>query len=180
MSPATKHPNRIPFEGLLTRLDVPSDKAPSGARGHCVILTSRAAQDALESLKGMAVSFKTSWDSHDRRQKCGVITDAYIEAGELRVQGYIYGNDYPEVIEKMAKPNVGLGMSYEMVDAAVEDMRQKVWTLTRVTFTGAAILLRSKAAYKSTTIALLTATAERFDGKLAFRGQGRIKLVNKK
>src|SRR5258706_8737395 len=33
------HPNRLPFEGVLTLLDVPSDKAPSGARGHRVVLT---------------------------------------------------------------------------------------------------------------------------------------------
>src|SRR5271156_488046 len=28
------HPNRLPFEGVLTLVDVASDKAPSGARGH--------------------------------------------------------------------------------------------------------------------------------------------------
>jgi hypothetical protein len=27
------HPNRLPFEGVLTLVDVASDKAPSGARG---------------------------------------------------------------------------------------------------------------------------------------------------
>ena len=34
-----------------------------------------------------------------------------------------------------------MGMSYELADARVEDMRAEVWKLTRVTFTGAAILL---------------------------------------
>jgi hypothetical protein len=43
-----------------------------------------------------------------------------------------------------------LGMSYEIADARVEDMRAAIWTLTKVTFTGAAILLRDKAAYSST------------------------------
>ena len=38
-------------------------------------------------------------------------------------------------------------MSYELADAHVEDMRAAVWRLTKVTFTGAAILLREKAAY---------------------------------
>ena len=27
------HPNRLPFEGCLTLVDIASDKAPSGARG---------------------------------------------------------------------------------------------------------------------------------------------------
>ena len=51
------HPNRVPFEGVLTLVDVPSDRAPSGARGHRVILTRGAADAALPSLLGMAVDF---------------------------------------------------------------------------------------------------------------------------
>jgi hypothetical protein len=45
-------------------------------------------------------------------------------------------------------------MSYEIADARVADMSAKVWTLTRVTFTGAAILRRDKAAYRDTWIEL--------------------------
>ena len=49
------HPNRLPFEGCLTLVDIASDKAPSGARGHRVLLTRAAAEAALPSLLGMAV-----------------------------------------------------------------------------------------------------------------------------
>jgi hypothetical protein len=42
-------------------------------------------------------------------------------------------------------------MSYELADAHVADMRAQVWMLTRATFTGAAILLRDKAAYQETS-----------------------------
>jgi len=45
-------------------------------------------------------------------------------------------------------------MSYEISDASVSDVRDKIWTLTRVTFTGAAILRRDKAAYRETWIEL--------------------------
>ena len=44
-----------------------------------------------------------------------------------------------------------MGMSYELADAHVADLRASIWTLTRATFTGAAILLREKAAYRSTS-----------------------------
>ena len=44
-----------------------------------------------------------------------------------------------------------MGMSYELAQAHVEDMKASVWTLEKVTFTGAAILLRDKAAYRSTS-----------------------------
>src|ERR1700728_2375729 len=72
------HPNRLPFEGCLTLLDVASDKAPSGARGHRVVLTKEAADAALPSLLGMAVDYKAGWDGHDARQKCGIITSAEV------------------------------------------------------------------------------------------------------
>ena len=74
------HPNRIPFEGVLTVVDAASDRAPSGARGHRVILTRAAAMAALPSLLGMAVDYRPGWDGHDARRKCGILTQADIEA----------------------------------------------------------------------------------------------------
>jgi hypothetical protein len=155
------HPNRLPFEGCLTLVDVASDKAPSGARGHRVVLTRSAAEAALPSLLGMAVDYKTGWDGHDARQKCGIITSARLEGADvgrrLLVKGYLFARDYPEFgkmeapVGSLAAHNRDMGMSYELADAHVADMRASVWTLTRATFTGAAILLRDKAAYKATS-----------------------------
>jgi len=144
------HPNRLPFEGVLTLVDVASDKAPNGARGHKVILTRSAAEAALPSLLGMAVDYKAGWDGHDARQKCGIITAAELDDNRLRVAGYLFARDFPEMEETL--PSSGpMGMSYELADAHVADMRASVWTVTRATFTGAAILLRDKAAYRSTS-----------------------------
>jgi hypothetical protein len=56
--------------------------------------------------------------------------------------------------ESDAAGAAGLGMSYEVTDVVLADRRAKVWTLTRVTFTGAAILRKSKAAYQDTWIEL--------------------------
>src|ERR1700712_614564 len=77
------HPNRLPFEGVLTLVDVASDKAPSGSRGHRVVLTRAAAEAALPSLLGMGVGYKTGWDGHDARQKCGIITAAELDGRQL-------------------------------------------------------------------------------------------------
>jgi hypothetical protein len=170
------HPNRLPFEGCLTLLDVASDKAPSGARGHRVILTRAAAEEALPSLLGMAVDYKAGWDGHDARQKCGIITSAYFvpsdalrakarsgsEVSRLMVSGYLYARDFPEMEERVGGLAAGaedMGMSYELAEAHVADMRAPVWTLTRATFTGAAILLREKAAYRGTSFRLRRAAA---------------------
>jgi len=48
-------------------------------------------------------------------------------------------------------------MSYELADAQVADMRAEIWKLTKATFTGAAILLREKAAYRATSFRLAEA-----------------------
>jgi len=150
------HPNRIPFEGVLTIVDEPSDRAPSGARGHRVLLTRAAALAALPSLLGMAVDYRPDWDGHDARRKCGIITEADLRDSRVCVTGYLFSRDFPEVEEQMKRGAADtMGMSYELADAHVADMRAEVWTLTRATFTGAAILLRAKAAYRRTEFRIM-------------------------
>ena len=149
------HPNKIPFEGVLTTVDEASTRPPSGAKGHRVILTAKAAIEALPSLLGMAIGFTPGYDGHDVRRKCGLITEADVIGRELRVTGYLYGRDFPEVVKQLSTGALGsMGMSYEVADALVENMTSDVWTVTRAVFTGAAVLLRDKAAYRGTSFRL--------------------------
>jgi hypothetical protein len=146
------HPNRLPFEGVLTVVNTASDKAPSGARGHRVMLTREAVENALPSLLGMAVDYRPGWDGHDARCKIGIVTEADLKGKKLVVKGYLYARDFPDAAKAIqAHAPEALGMSYELADARVEDMRAEIWKLTRITFTGAAILLREKAAYRETS-----------------------------
>jgi len=162
------HPNRRPFRGVLTVVDVASDKAPAGARGHRVVLTRAAAEAALASLLGMALDYAPSLDRHDAQRKVGIITRAELADRKLELGGYVFARDFPDIVKEIersgraahpvggftARAGSGLGMSYEIADARVADMRAKIWTLTCVTFTGAAILRREKAAYRDTWIEL--------------------------
>jgi len=152
------HPNREAFRGVLTLVDVPSDRAPAGSRGHRVVLMRRAAEAALASLLGMALDYSTTLDRHDVRRKVGIITRADIEGRKVELGGYLFAKDFPEIVREIEKsgrePSMSLGMSYEITDARVADIRARVWTLTHVTFTGAAILRRNRAAYPETWIEL--------------------------
>jgi hypothetical protein len=163
------HPNRVEFEGVLTLVDEASNRPPSGARGHRVILTRAAATAALPSLLGMGVDYAPGWDGHDARRKCGIITQAEVEGNRLQVSGYLFAKDFPEVQQQMQRSSPGtMGMSYELSDAHVADMSAQIWTLTRATFTGAAILLREKAAYRNTSFQLAAKT--RRPGRTNARG----------
>jgi hypothetical protein len=165
------HPNRVGFRGVLTVVDVASDKSPSGARGHRVLLTRRAAEAAMPSLMGMGLDYTPALDRHDARRKIGVITRAEIVGRIIEVGGFLYARDFPEIVKEIGRPGragsvsagqsgnsrtsrAGLGMSYEITDALVEDITASVWVLNKVTFTGAAVLRRDKAAYCSTWIEL--------------------------
>jgi hypothetical protein len=227
------HPNRTAFQGVLTMVDVPSQRSPSGAKGRLVVLTRNAAEAALPSLLGMAVDYSPTLDRHDVRCKVGVITRAEIVGRNLEVGGYLYARDFPEIVEEIAKSEglsgrrslaasrekirhrserdasgsldqpggvgelnlrsslrmaavqllnfgqmlsvkkrvetlewpiraessaatggKGLGMSYEVTQVELADRSSAIWVLNKVTFTGAAILRRDKAAYKDTWIEL--------------------------
>ncbi|HTA22219.1 MAG TPA: hypothetical protein VK763_01700 [Terriglobales bacterium] len=152
------HPNREAFRGVLTLVDVASERAPSGSRGHRVVLMRGAAEAGLASLLGMALDYSPTLDRHDVRRKVGIITRADIAGRKVELGGYLFAKDFPEIVREIEKsgrePGGSLGMSYEIADARVADIRAKVWTLTRVTFTGAAILRRDRAAYPETWIEL--------------------------
>ncbi len=282
------HPNRAPFRGVLTFVDVASDRAPAGAQGHRVLLTRAAAERALPSLLGMGLDYAPTLDRHDSRRKVGVITSAEISppltahacfestrnpftcasgrspalghggfnreesaraagagmcsprrepwasgedqqvpegrqrfspatfrmatparsdkpalsvavhvrpasaaearifgasaiAGHLtsarqmpdshdratsrvEVAGYIFARDFPELMRELRAQSSrvdagdfargGLGMSYEIADAQIDDIRTAVWTVSDFVFTGAAVLRRDKAAYQGTWIEL--------------------------
>lgn len=164
MPEVAAHPNRVAFRGVLTFVDTPSDSAPSGARGHRVMLKRAATERAIPSLLGMGLDYAPSLDRHDARRKVGVITQAEIgtdknvrptKSSALQIGGFLYARDFPELVREIrAKGPKVLGMSYEIAEAKIDDVGAEIWTVTDFAFTGAAVLRRDKAAYKQTWIEL--------------------------
>jgi hypothetical protein len=149
----------VTFSGVLAQVDRESDRAPIGSAGRRVLLTSDAALRALPSLIGAPVSYWANGEGHHPSWKkraaaaIGTVTEARVTDGEIRVAGCL-GALPPEAVEEMRRRVPQLGMSYELTDCAVEDMRASVWRLTEVTFDGAAIVLRERAAYRGTSFEL--------------------------
>ncbi len=107
-----EHVNRAPFTGILTRLDEPSTRAPSGSEGHLVLMHQEAAQRALSSLLGMGVNCTADLKGHAKQSKIGVITGATIEGCDLVISGFLYEKDFPDEIAAIRAEKDRLGMSY--------------------------------------------------------------------
>ena len=73
-----------------------SDKAPSGARGHRVMLTGEAAREGAALAAGHGVDYRPDWDGHDARRKIGLLTEADVVGQRLVVRGYLYARDFPK------------------------------------------------------------------------------------
>jgi hypothetical protein len=68
-------------------------------------------------------------------------------------------------------------MSFEVTDAKVEDLGAAVWRLKQVTFTGAAVLRRDKAAYGQTEISIVNETNAKEKGMNEQQVQAMEKIV---
>ncbi len=163
------HPNRVPFSGVLTRVDRASDHPPGGAGGKCVLIPRAVAEAALPSLLGMGVDCTLGLDGHDRKAKIGIITGAVIVedkppqalednpprglGGAIGIEGFFYGNDFPEIVARIRREKNSLGFSYEVEEVTVRDWSEDPLVIESMIFTGAAVLYKADAAYTSTSLA---------------------------
>lgn len=154
------HPNKMPFSGILTRIDEASDKPPNGAGGKKVLLTRAAAEGALSSLLGMGVDLTKNMDGHDAQKKVGIITGAHIDGNALHIAGFIYAADFPREALRIHLDQADLGFSFEARNLAVESATTDPLVVKSCVFTGAAILLKNEAAYQTTALAAAAAKAK--------------------
>ncbi|HLQ24763.1 MAG TPA: DUF6582 domain-containing protein [Acidiferrobacterales bacterium] len=146
------HPNRMPFKGILTRIDETSDLPLNGSHGRLCIITRKAAEAALPSLLGMAVDMKEGLDGHDPKNKVGLITEATIEGNAIHIAGFFYASDFPQEAKRIQAEKARLGFSHE-IQARIENLDAPIWVIAACTFTGAAVLYKDKAAYQTTSLA---------------------------
>lgn len=145
------HPNKVPFSGVMTRIDKPSDKPVGGSNGKLVLIPKAVAETALPSLLGMGVDYQPNLSGHDPTKKIGVITAATIKGDGIHIEGILYGADFPAVVNEIQSKKRLLGFSYE-AQAMVKDWNTDPVEVTSCVFTGAAILFKDKAAYTTTSL----------------------------
>lgn len=151
------HPNRMPFSGILVRLDEPSTLPPHGSGKRRIIVTRACAEKALPSLLGMGVNFTEKLDGHDPQKKIGIISVAEVREDKsgafIHTEGFIYASDFPDAAARIRADKKRLGFSFEAVDAKSADPGADPLVITECVFTGAAILRKDKAAFSTTALA---------------------------
>jgi hypothetical protein len=147
------HPNRMPFSGVLTRVDEPSTGAPYGSSGKRVLVTRAAAEHAIPSLLGMACGLRSDFSGHDVTTKVALITGAHLDGKDLRIEGFIYAADFPLQAAEIKQRQAELGFSFEARDLDVISAETDPIVITSCVFTGAAIMLKRVAAYQLTSLA---------------------------
>lgn len=164
----TDHPNRIPFSGIMARVDEPSDKPVGGAGGKRVLLRRAVAEAALASLLGMAVDFTVDLDGHNPQKKIGIITEAWIDGSAIRIKGFFYGADFPMEVKAIQAHKEQLGFSYEC-QARVRSLNDDPLEVVSCMFTGAAVLYKDKAAYMTTALAASADRTETGDQEMELK-----------
>jgi hypothetical protein len=96
----------------------------------------------------MGVNLADHQDKHSPQRKVGVIESAWIKGKELWIKGKIWKKDFPDAEEALRSKK--LGMSFEGSDVQIEDAHASVWKVADLFFTGAALLLKTAAAYSKT------------------------------
>lgn len=145
------NPNQMPFSGVLLLVDEASTKPPHGSRGHRILVPKSVAEKRLGGLIGQGLNYAPDLESHAPRHKVGVITKAAIEGNKVKVWGFVYAKDFPEVERDFKQGK--LGMSMELANVYVRDENADVWYLEDFHFTGATVLKKEAAAYYGTALA---------------------------
>lgn len=167
-SSTNDHSNRLRFKASVMYVDKYSDGTPCGADGSCIMLPREEALAKAETMNFMGIdcewdewSAEYSMTGHNPRFKIGVVEKCYVENDELKIEGSIYKNDFPDIAFFIKNAMDSLGFSVEVLCNV--DESEEGYILKDVEFTGVAMLFKETASYKETYIEYLSAKDTKAD-----------------
>lgn len=152
--------NRRAFEGVLFRIDEPSEAVPAVGPGLPLFVPRDVAESVVHSCAGLPLDADRSLSRHCNEDIAGVIMSARIEGNDFIVTGYLYDWSRGDKVRDIAanQEELGMSMNAAATGEVVEVNGQSVYQIKTLQLLGANILFAEKATYQKTRV--LAAEAE--------------------
>ena len=154
-----ENPDVLNFSATVAFLDTPTDATPCGGfTGFSTVIASENLDVSSLVGSGVNVAYSDWWagynfKGHDKHNKVGVIDKAWVEGSEVKVEGHIWKSDFPDIADTIECAKESMGASVEVYFEGLKtDKTAKTVTGLNGHFTGVALLYKSKAAFKKTSI----------------------------
>jgi hypothetical protein len=149
--------NKAPFQGVLFRIDEPSETAPSKGSAYPLFIPRDVAEKAMESVnaaKGLPLDADDSLDKHANEHIIGIMNSAEIEGSDFVVKGHLFPWNQKDKVGAIALNQDDLGMSLNGKASGniVEMAGSTVFHITSLEILGANILLKNRATYQKTRL----------------------------
>lgn len=152
----TDNPDLMKFSATVGYLDTPTDATPCGGiPGYKTVISSEGTD--IQTLYGMGVNVSYGWGDdfkgHDKWFKIGTITSVWQNGNEIKAEGVLWKCDFPDICDTIECAKDSLGCSVEVWFERIEEDKENKYIIGKnAHFTGVAILYKSKAAFKQTSI----------------------------
>lgn len=138
------------FEGFVFKLHKESIIAPTGAMGHRVKLLEYAIQQGLDQLPGRPLFATKGLLTHARNNPIGTIEHAFVVGGMFCISGCLNTElEWPLYLQACSDP---LGLSYDIINASVLDIRSPVFEVSKAKWIGVTVVLQKRAAHGEDTL----------------------------
>lgn len=163
------HPNIVRVRGVAALLDVPSlhahwldYMARTAELGPRLVIPTDAAAKFLPTLLNMGFQALTEategvapYSCAAVRRKVGVIDSAEIVDGKILVGGWVWGMDFPDLVNEIRKGGLGLCLQIRPGNInPVEKLDEKTVRLREFAFTGCNIMRKESCGFAETGIRL--------------------------
>jgi hypothetical protein len=170
---ARKNVNQVPFEGVLCRVDEPSESPPSKGSNYPLYLPRHVADQAaamLNASAGLPLDVDPSLQCHSDTNIVGIMNSAEIggaDGKDFVVRGCIFGRNQAEKAALIASNKESLGMSMNALATGhrAEIDNVTVYSIDTLELTGANILLANRATWQRTRVLAAEAATVNTEGK---------------
>ncbi|MEG3878839.1 hypothetical protein QT972_15780 [Microcoleus sp. herbarium7] len=159
----TSATNERVVEGILFKIDSPSEAIPNVGPGLPLYIPRSVALEALAGLdltRPKPLDAHNSLSQHASTEIVGAMTSARIDGNDFWVTGVLWDYNQPEKVEAISASQDNLGMSVNATAEGhpTEINGRSVWQIDRLRILGANILFAEKATFKQTRTSVMASS----------------------